>query len=188
MTNVVEFPQEQEKTSPRQGAEPASTPRVESERYYPIVNSEECKFIETTGGAYRGFVDRQNGGREFQDFSTTRVAFYDEAQRKVIEAFIATDGTNEEDSNELNAPGDVVGYKLMIVRRTMSGEQLGSPEFIQIRASDAPSGQGIDDLRGIVEKLHERATKEVPNRTPAALREQLEETLRQQGWRTTPSG
>jgi hypothetical protein len=134
-------------------------------------------------------VERTDGRKEFQDFWTTRMAFYDEAQRRVIEAFIATDGTNDEDGNELHAPGDVTGFKLMIVRRTMSGEQLGSPELVQLRASDAPNGhQSIAELRGVARELHERAAEESPHLDAAALRNRIEESLRRQGWRTALSG
>lgn len=144
MTKLFEFPSAQEKSQPQEAAEPVTAPGIESERYWPTVKSEESKFIETTGGAYRGFVDRLDGGREFQDFWVTRIAFYDEPQRTVIEAFIGTDGTNDEGSNELHAPGDVVGFKLMIVRRTRSGEELGRPEFVQVRASDSPGRLGAE--------------------------------------------
>jgi hypothetical protein len=106
----------------------------------------------------------------------------------VIEAFVSTDGTNDEGSNELHAPEDIEGFKLMVVRRTMSGKELGSPEFIQLQASDFPGkSMSIDELRAVARNLHARAAEEAPRLDAVALRDTLEESLRSLGWHATHS-
>lgn len=188
MTKNFESPSVEENIHSPEDLPPAKSSSVETERYWPVINAEECRFIETTGGSYRGFVDERDGRREFQDFWATRTAFYDETLRQVLETFVATEGMNDENSNELRGPGDIEGFKLLVVRRTRSGEELGSPEFVPLRASDFPSGKvSVDNLRAIARELHEFAVAEAPHADVVALRDRIEEKLRLKGWRTTHS-
>ena len=63
----------------------------EKERPLPLINAEEGSFLENTGGEYRGYVQSERGKKEFEDFKLSRVAYYDEHRREVVETFIATD-------------------------------------------------------------------------------------------------
>jgi hypothetical protein len=188
MAKIFEFPPAQDSIPAPENHQFENTRSNEAESHFPVVNSEESRFIETTGGAYRGFVETRDGGREFQDYWVTRTSFYDETHKRVVEVLVATDGTNDEGSNELHTSRDLVGFKMMIVRRTQSGEELGSPEFFPVCASDFPAGRlTINELRIKAQKLHKLAVEEAPQLDMHALRSRLEESLREQGWRVARS-
>lgn len=140
------------------------------ERYLPLISHEESRFIENSGGQYLGFVDRADGGREFQDIFVGHCAYYDVNRRAVIEAFITTEAVNEEGGNELKSPIDVRGYQSMIVYRSEAGDTLEKPRTISIRL-DATSDENLylRAVRHVALLTHRYLIENVANLSPAEL-------------------
>jgi hypothetical protein len=154
------------------------------EKYWPMINDEESKFIEENGGEYRGFVHRESGRRGFEDLRVKRVAYYDQTERAVLELLVGADGMNGEGS-ELLGSSEVVGFKLMFLRRRYDGE-LGEPEIISVLAEDFPERKlSTENLRQIAYELQNLAIENAPHLGRAAWRKYIEEQLQERGWRDT---
>jgi hypothetical protein len=130
-----------------------------SERYWPLINDEESKFIEDNGGEYHGFVSKEHGRQEFEDFRVRKVAYYEQHERAVMELFVAVDGMNAEGSELLGA-SEVTRFTLMILRRLHDGKlgELGDPEIISLRPEEF-SGTSVStaDLRHIAYEIQNLA-------------------------------
>jgi hypothetical protein len=121
MTNSIEFPSRENAEAPSAREDAAiREARRESEQHYPLINSDESQF-ENTGGEYLGYVAGEQRTHKFQDFRVDRRAYYDVNKRALIEAFITTEGVNADGGSELNGPGDIVGFSLMIVLQSRDG-------------------------------------------------------------------
>jgi hypothetical protein len=137
------------------------------EKYWPLIGPEESRFIENTGGEYQGFVDRADGGREFQDLLVGHCAYYDTDRREVVEAVVTTEAVNEEGGNEMSGPGGVKGYTAMIVYRSRSGETLHKPGIIHI----GEPGTEIDpaEVRRLAHLAHRYLVENIASLLPTEL-------------------
>lgn len=139
-------------------------------RYLPLISYEESRFIENSGGQYQGFVDRADGGREFQDVFIGHCAYYDVIRRAVIEAFITTEAVNEEGGNELKSPIEVRGYQSMIVYRSEAGDTLEKPRTISIRLDATSDGNlYLRAVRHVALLTHRHLIDNVASLSPAEL-------------------
>ncbi len=155
----------------------------EKERHWPLINAEENGFIENTGGEFAGFVETEHGRQKFEDLRVDRRAYYDKRERAVIEMFVATEGVNEEGGNELQGPGEVTGFTIMMVRRSRSGHELGRPEIISLQPKDFPARiMDIKELRLVAGEVRDLLVAHAPEATPSELPQQVEEHLQSKGW------
>ncbi len=159
------------------------------ERHWPLINADEDRFIEETGGQFAGYVEAQAGARRFEDVVVDHVAYYDETERAVVEAFVATEAVNDEGENELHGPSEIAGFTLMIVRRTRQGQEMGAPSIFSIRPEDFPNDSlNITGLRRIGNAAHMLVLEEVKRgKAPEAL-QSLVAYLESEGWRSKTMG
>lgn len=149
----------------------------------PIITSEESRFIEDTGGVYCGFVERENGRREFEEIWVDRCAYYDDHERAVIATFVATEGVNDEGGDELQGPSGVEGFKMMIVRSSRSGRELGKADIISFQPKDFPGKRmSTSELRRVAHDLHNFVAEQAPQLEPSELRQRIEARLHPEGW------
>jgi len=148
------------------------------EQYWPLIGLEESRFIENAGGKYRGFVDRADGRREFQDVLVGHCAYYDAPRRAVVEAVVTTEAVNEEGGNELTGPAGVKGYTTMIVYRSEAGETLEKPRIIPIGGS-AELGTNTDagESRRAAHLIHQYLIENVASQSPSELEARVKAVL-----------
>jgi hypothetical protein len=150
------------------GGQPPSSPE-HRERFLPLINAEESRFIENVGGEYEGFVDRNDGKHEYQDVVVSHHAFYDPARRAVVEAIISTEAVNDEGGNEMQGERDLSGYSTLIVYRTESGDTIEKPRVIRIDGSDIARKGGTRALRHIARTLLRFVSDRVSRLSPDDL-------------------
>jgi hypothetical protein len=184
MTKVFEFPGGENIDSPQGEPMPRIEHGNEGERYWPLINTEESRFIENAGGKYIGFVEDERGRRRFEDLRIDRFAYYDDRERAVIELFVAIEGVNEEGSNELRGPNDISGFTVLAVRRSQSGQELGKPEIISLRSQDfSDRKRELADLRILAAEVRGLLLAGASEAEPSELRRRVEAHLQSQGWR-----
>ena len=162
---------------PADGSE--KQPNISAENrdsYLPLITSDESRLIETSGGEYRGFVERPDRSRGFEDIFVDHHTYYDEANRSLVEAFVATEAVNDEGGNELEKPGDVVGFSTIITRTLRSGEALVPPQIISISSRELPA-QNQSRLRDIAHETHRYVVGHVARLKPAELERQAKAML-----------
>jgi hypothetical protein len=156
----------------------------ETERPWPLINFEESRFIEDTGGEYQGFVENENGKRDFGEVWVNKCAYYDDLERAVVETFVSTEGVNDEGGNELQGPSEVEGFMLMIVRKSRSGHELGKADIISLQPGDFPGKQmSVEGLRRVAHDAHNFVVEQAPHLKSSELRTRLETRLHREGWR-----
>jgi hypothetical protein len=183
MAKLFEFPSGGEAPGHREIPEIEGERESEMERPWPLINPEEDNFIENMGGRYVGYVEATAGRPRFQDLVADHVAYYDQAERAVIEAFVATEGVNNEGINELSGPSEIAGFTLMIVRRSRQGQEIDRPLFFSIQTKDFPGEQvSANELRHIAHAAHELVLRDVKRVPPAAVCDNVETYLHSRGW------
>jgi hypothetical protein len=158
--------------------------RHEAEGPLPLINTEEGRFIENTGGEYRGFVKNESGRRAFEDVRITKAAYYDENRREIAEMFIATEAVNDEGGDELLGPSDVRGYSILIEKRSRTGDRVANSDIISLQPKDFIGRRPTAiELRGLARDVHDFLTQLPPPPELAQLRQRVEAHLRKEGWR-----
>jgi hypothetical protein len=149
----------------------------------PLITVEESRFIEDTGGEYVGFVERDRGRQQFQDFSVERRAYYDPRERAVIEAFVVMEAVNNDGGSELRGPHDIAGFSVMVVRRDRAGREVGGAEVFSLQPGDFPlKDMATQDLRALGRQVQDRAIADAPEITSEELRRRITEHLQSNGW------
>jgi hypothetical protein len=158
--------------------------RTESrETPLPLISDAECRFIEESGGEYRGFVDRARGHRHFEDVVVNQVAYYDQSLRTVVQIFVSTEAVNDANTNELEGPSSVRGFSTLIVCRSRSGESLEQPQITRIQSENFPDApRDAQDLRFIAHQLHRFVVQNIGHAAPRDLKTNAEAYLSQIGW------
>lgn len=181
---------EQFKNEPRGGDDRETASRADQEsreRLLPLITAEESRAIESSGGEYRGFVERTDGSQGFEDILISRHRYYDGATRGLIEAFVATEAVNNEGGNELDTPGDIQGFSTLITRTLRSGDAVVLPQIISFSLRDfADARMDIESLRRIAREVHEHIVTHLTATKPAELQTQVELLLTSKGLRKRP--
>jgi signal transduction histidine kinase len=144
---------------------------------------QESRFIESTGGEYVGFVSKENGLRQFEDLRVSRCAYYDEEERTIVEGFVATEAVNEDGTNELAGPDEVVGFTLLMIRRDLSGNELGRPGIIALRpANFSTKHLSTKELSRLARDLHDLIVQDVSRFGGAQAFRHAKARLGSEGW------
>jgi hypothetical protein len=175
--NPKNLPKESEEEQfPRQSTE-------SKERPWPLISSEEHRFIEDSGGEYRGFVDQASGEKQFEDVLVNRGAYYDQNLRTVVQIFVTTEAVNEENNSELEGPGAVKGFSTLIVCRSRSGETLEQPQIIHMHSENFPNTpMDAQELRSIAHQVHRFVVHNIGHSRLGELKTGAEAYLSQNGW------
>jgi hypothetical protein len=155
----------------------------ERDPHLPLIDPEEQRFIEETGGDYAGYI-RADGRKRYERFRVGRCAHYDEEQRAVVETYIATEAIDPEGEKEMNAPEDAFGFSIMIGQLARSGEELARPEIIPVRPSDFKGKQQPtnSELEDVARKIHAFAIEHASLLNRSELSMSVKQHLRSIGW------
>ncbi len=184
MEKLFQFPPGGERIEPFEGSDYTK----ETEQHWPLINAEESRFLENTGGEYEGYTETEGGTKQFLDVRISRIAYYDPDHRTIIEAFVSSEGVNDEGGNELRGPSDIAEFTLMIVRRSRSGQEIGSPDIIPLRAADFPDRPiSTNDLRVVAREAHDLITGQVSRLKSSESLQRVKTYLMSRGWRPPES-
>jgi hypothetical protein len=153
---------------------------------WPLIDAEEHRFIENSGGQYRGFFDQASGERQFEDVLVNHSAYYDQNLRTVVQMFVSTEAVNDENSSELEGPGSVKGFSTLIVCRSRSGETLERPQTVRMHSENFPdTPRSPQELRFIAHQVHRFVVQNIGHSGPEELKTEAEAYLSQNGWAKT---
>jgi hypothetical protein len=156
---------------------------AERERHLPLINVEEQRFIENTGGAYTGYIRSTQGQRKYERFRIDRRAHYDEDRRAIIETYVATEAIDGEGENELNGPEDVLGFSILIRELSLSGEQLSRPIILKVLFDDFKAEKGTQlDVANLERDLHAMVVNGTSTSKPEELMATVRNTIKSLGW------
>jgi len=156
---------------------------TERDRYLPLIDVEEQRFIENTGGEYTGYIRSTRGQQKYERFRIDRRAHYDDDRRAIIETYVATEAIDREGENELDSPEDVSGFSILIRELSESGEELSRPTILKVLLDDFKIERKAQlDAVNWERDLHAMVVSGASNSKPEELMAAVRNRLKSLGW------
>jgi hypothetical protein len=162
--------------------ESSNPERPEREPHLPLINTEEERFIEETGGDFAGYI-RVGDEKRYERFRVARCAHYDEERRAVVETYIATEAIDRDGEKEMHSPEDAFGFSIMIGQLAQSGEEVARPEIITVRPTDFKGRQLTNsELEHLARRIHALAIERASSLSLSEVSRSVKDHLRLIGW------